>query len=256
MPGEVTLQFDEELRGLLRRREFRPSGCVVLDRMACVKDLIESVGIPHTEVGDVRIMESSVRFRAVPAPGTVVTVTAPALPLDVTRPSLLRPEPLEIVRFAVDENVERLGRLLRLAGLDAAPSGGLPDERLAARAVDEGRIVLTRDRLLLMRGSIIWGRLVRADRPWDQLAEVIRFFGLVSLMKPFSRCPVCNGILADVTPGAVWGLLEPLTKRYYHRFRRCQACGRVYWAGSHHDRARERLDRIRRDAGGHENLSF
>ena len=256
MSCQVTLQFDEELRCLLRRRELRASVRVCLDRRACVKDLIESVGIPHTEVGEVRIGNSPVGFGGVPETGTAVAVTAPAVPFDATRPSLLRPDPLEPVRFIVDENVERLGRLLRLAGVDTSPSGRVPDQMLADRAVREGRIVLTRDRLLLMRSSITWGRLVRAAAPWDQLGEVVRFFGLGPLVDPFSRCPVCNGVLAAVPPDEVEDLLEPLTKRYYHRFRRCPGCGRVYWAGSHHARAMQRRVRIVGDGGCDNNFSL
>ncbi len=249
----VRLWFDEKLRVLLRRRVLRGEGVVDMERTGPVKDLIESVGIPHTEVGAILVAQRRADFRTVPARGDRVAVFAPQVPMDVTRSDPLRSLPLEAPRFLVDVNVERLGRLLRLAGFDTAPSRDEPDRRLADRAVREGRIVLTRDRLLLMRGVLMWGRLVRAHRPWDQLEEVVRFFGLVRAMKPFSRCPVCNMVLEDVSADQVWHLLEPLTQRYYRHFRRCPACGKVYWAGSHHARAMSRLDRIR---GSHGPVTF
>lgn len=241
---DVTLQFDLNLRLLLRDRRWRTEGRVALQRLAPLKDLVESLGVPHTEVGLLIRRGEPVGFGYVPTYGEEIHVLAPEVPVDVTRPAPLRPSPLKEVRFLADLNVERLGRLLRLAGFDAAPSEKGSDRRLAFRAGLEGRVVLTRDRLLLMRNSVSWGRLIRSDRPWDQLAEVVRFFGLQAQLAPFTRCPVCNGLLEDVPAETVWEFLEPLTRRYYREFSRCSDCGRVYWAGSHHVRALERLEEI------------
>jgi uncharacterized protein with PIN domain len=36
--------------------------------------------------------------------------------------------------------------------------------------------------------------------------------------------------------------LEPKTRKYYERFRRCQACGQAYWKGSHFDRMEKLCD--------------
>lgn len=244
MSFEVMLCIERELWFLLSGKGRIREGCVSVLRQAPMKDLLESLGIPHTEVGGMTRRGQPVGFGYVPEAGEMIRVLAPGVPVDVTRPGPLRPVPLAEVRFLVDVNVERLGRLLRLAGFDVAPSGGEADRQLVSRARHGGRVVLTRDRFLLMRKSVVWGHLIRSDRPWCQLAEVVSFFGLRSHLAPFTRCPVCNGILQDVPAEVVWEGLEPLTRRYYRVFRRCPDCGKVYWAGSHHDRILERLERF------------
>jgi uncharacterized protein with PIN domain len=44
-------------------------------------------------------------------------------------------------------------------------------------------------------------------------------------------------------------LLEPLTKRHFEEFRRCSACGRVFWRGSHYHRLATLVEQVRAVAG-------
>jgi uncharacterized protein with PIN domain len=161
-------------------------------------------------------------------------------PVDVTRPTLLRPA-LDRAVFLVDVNVAKLAMLLRLLGLDAAYDRDARDRDIAERAEAEGRIVLSRDRSLLKRRQIVHGHAVRAADPTAQLAEVLAFYGLAGPFRPFSRCVRCNVDLRPVAKAEIDHLLLPLTRRYFDTFRTCPKCGRVYWPGSHHDRLRERL---------------
>jgi len=165
-------------------------------------------------------------------------------PLDVTAPSRLRPVPKPFLAFAVDRNVGRLGRFLRLLGLDAASSPAWTDADVARVAEAEGRTVLTMDRALLKRAIVTHGRLVRAALPADQLREVVGFFGIRPPFRPFSRCLSCNEPLRPVPKAEVMDRLEPLTRRHYEEFSTCPRCGRVYWAGSHHERMQSRLSSI------------
>lgn len=250
-------------------REVRRSGLVVypVGREASLKDVIEALGVPHTEVGSLlvrgapgqgpgrtpqgeasgmRAAEASATMQAVGfswrlAPGQHIEVQPVTPPLDVTRAHSLRPEPLAGVRFVVDVCVGKLATLLRLLGLDAAYDHTWDDATLAALARAEGRIVLTRDKALLKRATVSHGRLVRAHAPTEQLLEVLGHFGLTGPFNPFVRCLRCNQLLEPVPKAEILHLLEPLTRKYHDEFHRCRACKRIYWPGSHHTAMREWL---------------
>lgn len=214
-----------------------------VDRRAAVKDVVESLGVPHTEVGRIGVDGRDTDFSHIVAEGQELDVYAVVPPLDVTRPSLLRPEPLEEARFLVDATCGKLARLLRLVGQDAAYDRAWDDEAVAGLAAGEGRIVLSMDRALLKRSQVAFGRLVRAHDPREQLAEVLRHFGVRGPFAAFSRCLECNQPLEPVEKAAVLHRLQPLTKKYFETFYRCPSCDRIYWPGSHHDRMREWLAR-------------
>lgn len=215
-----------------------------IHRKASVKDVIESLGIPHPEIGRLTIHGTDIGFDYIVQHDDHIEIF-PLVPLvDVLTPTLLRPSPLADIRFVVDVNVGKLASLLRMAGFDTAYHNNLRDTEIAQIAVNEKRIVLTRDTLLLKRKIVEYGHLIRETDPQKQLGEVINLFGLKEKIKPFSRCLRCNGILIPIAKEKIIHNLEPLTKKYYNTFHRCTGCKQIYWPGSHKDKMQECLDAI------------
>jgi len=247
----LTLHFQGDL-ALLLRAGFRGSSLVryELERRASIKDIIESLGIPHPEVGGLKAQGREISFAYLPEPGEEIEVLPLPVPVDVRRPTLLRPSPLDAIRFQVDINVGKLAALLRMAGLDTAYEPDLADVALADTAAREGRILLSRDTTLMKRKQVEFGHLVRAQEPGAQLAEVVRLYGLADSLQPFSRCLRCNTPLEPVAKEAILDRLLPLTRKYYDSFQQCTQCDKIYWPGSHRDRMEEYLalmQRQRRD---------
>jgi len=245
MPGETTSQtitiiLSEGLQELLRPGKRGPV-VYPMGRRASIKDIVESLGVSHTEIGAIRVEDRDLDFGFIPAPGQAVRVTGIEAPFEVTSPSLLRPEPIPAVRFVVDVNVGRLAALLRLTGFDAAYENGLSDSEIAELAHRDQRIVLTKDRALLKRSKIDYGRLVRATYPDDQLLETLQFFGLSGPFDFFSRCLRCNRKLQPIAKADILPRLEPKTKKYFNTFKTCPRCDRIYWRGSHCDAMEARL---------------
>jgi uncharacterized protein with PIN domain len=149
-------------------------------------------------------------------------------------------------RFVLDVHLGRLARYLRLLGFDAVWQSERADEELVRVSRHEDRILLTRDRGILKRAAVAHGYLVRETVPRGQIDEVLSRFGLTGPFTTFGRCLVCNGRLEDVDKSDVLDLLPPRTRRDYAEFRRCSACGRVYWKGSHYDRLQAQVVDIRR----------
>jgi uncharacterized protein with PIN domain len=226
-----------EDRGVTVRRPFQPH--------QTAKDVVEAMGIPHTEVDLLLVNGEPVDFGHRPSAGDRIAVYPVFEALDIAPVARLRPAPLRDPRFVVDVNLGRLARLLRLLGFDARWANDLDDATVAAIASAEPRIVLTRDRGLLKRRAITRGLFVRSDRPVEQAVEVVRRLDLEARLAPFTRCVGCNGELVVVTKADVLDRLEPRTWRYYDDFRRCSGCGQVYWRGSHHPRLVALVDEIR-----------
>jgi uncharacterized protein with PIN domain len=230
----VTVRFYAELGDLLpadcRGRAF---GRELPVGGGSVKDLIEGSGVPHTEVDLVLVDGESVGFDHVLRGGERVAVYPVFEAFDISHTSRVRARPLRQVRFAADVHLGRLAAYLRLAGFDTTYKNDWDDAALVAEALGEHRIVLTRDRGLLMRSAVTHGLLVRETSPRLQLWEVLDRFDLWDALTPFSRCTVCNGPVAAVPKSDVRDVLEAGTARTYDHFWRCRDCGRVYWRGAH-----------------------
>jgi hypothetical protein len=231
--------FHGELAPLLRRTCRSEAVRYPVARRTSLKDALESLGPPHTEIHDLRCDGEPARFEDLLAPGRRIDVRPAAGPVDVRAEQPLRPA-FSRIAFLVDENVAKLAGLLRLAGLDAAFDPGLDDADLARKAFEEERILLSRDTALLKRSLVVHGRLIRSAGPWDQLAEVLRMYTVGPLV-PLSRCPRCNEPLEPVAKEAILHRLLPKTKRYYNDFHVCPGCDSIYWRGSHVDRLLGRL---------------
>jgi len=226
-----------ESRGVAVRRPFRSH--------QTVKDVLEAMGIPHTEVDLILVNGSPRGFGHRPSAGDRIAAYPMFEALDIGPTARLRPVPLRDPRFAVDVNLGRLARLLRVLGFDVWWSSDADDATLAEVSLDEQRILLTRDRGLLKRRAITHGLFVHSQHPEEQTLEVIRRLDLGQRLAPLTRCLHCNGELAAVSKDEVIDQLEPLTRQYYEEFSRCVECGRIYWAGSHHARLVGLVERLR-----------
>lgn len=233
------LFFAGELTDLLTRTHVAGSLSYPADRPASIKDVIEAVGIPHTEVFEIRCngreqdfsLQLTPDMEAAFLPASLTT----AYPVDVTEPSLLRPA-LPRLAFLVDENVAGLVPLLRSLGLDTAYDRTWNDERIARRAEEEQRVVLSRDRALLKRSRITHGRLIRTQNVDAQLVEVMNHYFFRDAERPFTRCLRCNVLTHPVDKAAIQHRLEPKTRLHYDRFHLCPVCDRIFWRGSHYDK--------------------
>ncbi len=226
-------------RGKRMKRRFDTTGPV--------KDLIESFGVPHTEVDLVLINGGPAAFSTPVRDGDSVSVYPAFHSLDISSVTRVRPAPPAAFRFVLDVHLGRLAAYLRMLGFDTTYRNSASDRELAGLAQREDAILVTRDRYLLMRSEVVRGYWVRSSNPKSQLLELSVRFDLASSMKPFTRCMSCNGSLEIVAPESVRQSLPPRV-REKREFRRCSACGKVYWEGTHHDRMTRMLEWLRVNA--------
>ncbi|TPQ17399.1 Mut7-C RNAse domain-containing protein [Streptomyces sporangiiformans] len=223
---EILVDFDPEPALFVPHGRRAKATKVVTDGVSTLGHVVESLGVPLTEVGGLVVDGREVPASHVPAAGETVRVRA------VERPQRVPGAPL---RFLLDVHLGTLARRLRLLGVDAAyESTDIGDPALAARSAAERRVMLSRDRGLLRRRELWAGAFVYSTQPDDQLRDVLGRFE--PELRPWTRCTACNGMLKDAAKDEVAGRLEGGTQRSYDVFAQCEECGRVYWRGAHHDR--------------------
>jgi len=214
------------------------------DVSGSVKDLIEALGVPHTEVDLVLVNGESVDFSYRIKDGDRISVYPPFEAMDISPLAHLRPQPLRDLRFVADAHLGRLAAYLRMAGFDTAYRRDYQDEELASVSANEQRILLTRDRGLLKRNIVARGYCVRSTNSRQQFAEVLQRFDLAGAVAPFQRCVHCNELLQPTRKELISDRLQPETKQHFDEFSICPECWRIYWKGSHYRRMQRLIDSV------------
>jgi len=243
---QVIFRFYAELNDFLspERRMTAFSHALLLP--ASVKDVIESLGVPHTEVDLILVNAVPVGFTCPVRDGDRISVYPGFTSLDVSSLMQLRPQ-LQDVCFAADTHLGRLATYLRMLGFDVLYETSRDDRELSRISAREKRILLTRDRGLLKRGEIIYGYFVRATEPRRQLLEVLRHFNLFRAVAPFQRCLRCNVLLQPISKESIRDRLPPRTAECYHQFQICPGCDRLYWPGSHYEHMQRFIEHVLAD---------
>ncbi len=217
---EAQLALAAELAVFLPARSRPGPVRVRCDGVSSLGHVVESAGVPLTEVGGLVVNGEAASSGYRPRGGDAVYVLA-----------MPRPQRLDSARFVLDVHLGTVARWLRLAGVDAAYSPDAADDALVVLANTERRVLLTQDRGLLHRRRLWLGGYVRGDGPADQFADVLSRFA--PPLAPWTRCTGCNGPLLAARKADIEALLEPGTRRTYQHFSRCERCHRVYWRGAH-----------------------
>jgi hypothetical protein len=230
----ATFRFHDEL-ALFLGKDFRgqtfPYTCA---RAATLKNAIEALGVPHTEVGSVLVNGGPATLQRVVREGDVIDI----------QPFRIGEMGSDPIYFLADAHLGGLARFLRMLGFDTLHRNAFDDAEIRRLADEEGRIVLTRDRELLKCREIRRGCYVRALKPEKQLEEVAARYGLAAQAHPFTLCLHCNLPLRAVDKAVVAHRVPETVFSMHETFSYCSGCDRVYWPGSHYERMRDAVKPI------------
>lgn len=138
-----------------------------------------------------------------------------------------------------------LARWLRILGYDVVYDSQLGDAALVDRAVEEKRIILTRDRRLVERKQAHNHLLIDSERLEEQILQVLGDCGeSIHRDRLFGRCLRCNEPLTELPREEAASRVPPYVARTQKRFRHCSGCGRVYWRATHVERMLARLETL------------
>jgi uncharacterized protein with PIN domain len=252
MPA-ATLRFYAELNDFLKPPHRQTAIPYSFELPVAIKHPIEALGVPHTEVELILANGRPATFHTLLQDGDRLSIYPQFRALELAGLDGVRPPPAFPPRFVADNHLGQLATYLRLLGFDTLYHNDYEDAELARLAFDEGRVLLTRDRRLLMRKAVVYGHCLRSMNPRRQLAAVLRRYHLEEAIDPWRRCLRCNGLLLPVAKEDVLDRLEPKTRLYYDEFHMCQACRRIYWKGSHTGPMERQKEEVRQELATPEN---
>ncbi len=241
-------RFYEELNDFLPLKMRKKIFQYEFEGSPSIKDAIEAIGVPHTEVDLIIVNGRSVDFNYHLQNMDFVSVYPVFESLDISPITHLRPEPLRRTRFILDTQLGKLARLLRMLGLDTLYKNDYDDNQIIEISLSEKRIILTRDRGILKNKKVTRGYWVRSTRAEEQIVEILNRFDLHTQIRPFTRCLKCNGIIKRVNKQDIICHIPKMTGNYYEQFYRCERCKKIYWKGPHYKRMNKKIEELMRKA--------
>ncbi len=238
------LRFYAELNDFLPVDKRQRSFAYQFSLSPSVKDVVESCGVPHSEIDVILINHESVQFTYSLNNGDRVSIYPVFETFDMSPLIRLRAKPLRTTKFILDETLGKLTGKMRMLGFDSINEVAQDKSEFIHRALDEKRIILTKSRNLLKFKSISHGYWIRATEINEQIDEVISRFDLYSQIKPFTRCISCNGKIHAVQKEDITDLVPIKIIRYQRKFWQCKLCHKIYWQGSHHQKMLEQIKHI------------
>ena len=141
------------------------------------------------------------------------------------------------LRFIVDHNVGKLARWLRMMGYDTLFFTGPDDGMMVKTALQQERIILTRDSGVAARRLATDGKitviLIEGENPSEQMRQVSGALKLDISYRPFTLCLECNCELVERTREEVHGRVPPHVFKTCSSYMECLSCRRIYWRGTH-----------------------
>ncbi len=133
--------------------------------------------------------------------------------------------------------VGKLAKYLRMAGHDVVYINTASDDEIIKIAGETGRIVLTRDSLMLTRKEFKNGTIkylyIRDEKLKNQL-EQIKSDLKISLEPNLIRCIECNHKLIEMEKEEIKSKIPPYVYRTQQNFLYCKKCDKYYWRGTHY----------------------
>jgi len=244
MAHQATFRFYEELNDFLPADKRKIAFLHSFNGTPSIKDVIEAIGVPHTEVDLILVNSLGVDFKYVLKNEDFVSIYPVFETLEISGVSPLRKKPLRETKFILDVHLGKLAKYLRMLGFDTTYQNDYDDKNIIRISLAEHRIILTRDIGILKVKSVTHGYFIRNQIPKDQLTEVLTHFDLFKTIDPFNRCIKCNGKLELVAKEEIIQQIKPLTKKYFDKFFRCTLCQSIFWEGSHFDHMNEFINTI------------
>lgn len=241
----VFFRFYEELNDFLPAEQYKTNFPYEFIGNPSIKDTIEAIGVPHTEIDLILVNGESVDFGYQMHGNEYVSVYPVFESFDITHLVHLHTKPLRETKFVVDVHLGKLVQKLRLLGFDTVFRNDFMDNEIVEVSLQEKRIILTRDKGILKYRAVTHGYWIRNNDPKEQIKEVVNRFQLENKFRPFSRCSCCNGLLNQVDNMLIQDRLPIEILLYFTVFKECKSCRKLYWQGSHYDRICEWINDLK-----------
>ena len=183
--NKAVFRFYEELNDYLPEEKKKVFFAYNFKGNPSVRDVIESIGIPHAEIDLILVNSKSVEFSYNLKDGDIVSIYPVFETLDISNVTYLRKKPLREPKFILNSHLEKLSGYLQKIGLDTFYRECYKNSEIIKIAVREGRIILTQNPKILKNREVTHVYCIRSKSPEKQLNEVIDYFDLYSKISLF-----------------------------------------------------------------------
>jgi hypothetical protein len=228
-----TFRFYEELNDFLPKHRKKTDFNAPFTGKRSIKDMIESFGVPHTEIDLILVNGQSVDFNYILRDGDRVSVYPVFESFNITDVTRLRKIPLRRNTFIADINLGNIVKYMRVLGFSCFYNPLLTPREIIEISNAENRIILTRSKNLLKFKEVTHGIFLRPGSTPEQIRQIIDCLDIKDSIKPFSRCLICNTRLKSVSKEKILNKIPPKTKAFCDEYVQCPSCDKIYWKGTH-----------------------
>ena len=212
---KIYLRFYEELNDFLPKNKKKVRfEHQYIDR-ASVKDVIESFGVPHTEIDLILVNGKSVRFDYLINDGDDISVYPVFELFDISDITKIREKPLRVTKFICDVHLGKLCKYLRMLGFDTLYSNQYSSMDIIELSKNEKRIILSKNYRFKNKEGVTHFYWIRSSDSIEQLKDLIQKMQLINQINPFTRCLNCNDIIHKIDKQQIVERLQPNTNKFF-----------------------------------------
>ena len=243
MPKAI-FRFYEELNDFLPEAKKKTDFGAEFKGKRSIKDMIESLGVPHTEIDLVLVNGKSVDFRYILQDQDRVSVYPVFESFNIEGITHLREIPLRKTKFVADNNLGDIVKYLRVLGFDVYYDTSLSQREIIEISKKEKRIILTKSKGLLKFKEVTHGLYIYPGNAEEQVKRIVDFLDIKNSAKPFSRCLHCNSLLKIISKEKIAHRIPPKTKAHCDEYTYCKYCDKIFWKGTHFTNMKKVIDKI------------
>ena len=236
------LRFYEELNGFLSGNIRKTDTEIVIHDNRSVKDTIEAMGVPHTEIDLILVNGKSVDFNHIVRGGDRISVYPVFESLNIENVTRLRKVPLRKTRFIADTGLGEVVKLMRVLGFDVCFDPSLSIYHRTQISKEENRIILTKRRRFFTLEDVTHAIRVHPGSPREQVQRILDLLDIQSIARPFSRCIFCNGLLEPHSKQPIPVGTSPKSHAFCNVHMYCKTCGQIYGSGTYSSRMQKAVE--------------
>jgi len=171
-------RFYEELNDLLPKHKRKTDFEAEFKGKRSIRDMIEGLGVPHTEIDLILVNGKSVDFNYILRNKDRVSVYPVFESLNITDVTMLRKIPLRRNKFIADINLGDIVKYMRILGFDLYYDSLLSTREIIEISKRENRIILTKSRKLLQFKAVTYGIFIRPATTTEQIRQIIDYLDI------------------------------------------------------------------------------